>query len=55
MAHRDLPAVGEAGFGAGRGLAVDHGHVVAELVEVVSGGDAEQAGAENGHAHFKYL
>ena len=52
MAHRDLPAVGETGFRAGRGLAVDDGHFVAELLEEVGRGHAEQAGAENDHAHF---
>jgi hypothetical protein len=47
-----LAAVGKAGFGAGRGLAVDDGHLVAALLEVISRGNAEQAGAENDHAHF---
>jgi hypothetical protein len=55
VAYRDLPAVGEAGFGRRGGLPVDHGHFVAELLEVVSRGHAEQAGAKNNHAHFKYL
>ena len=36
---------------AGVGLPVDHGHVVTELLKVIGRGDAEQAGAENDHAH----
>ena len=52
LADRNLPAVGEAGFGARRSLAVDHGHVVAALLEVISRSDTEQAGAENDYAHF---
>lgn len=55
MADGDLPAVGKAGFGGRRGLPVDHGHLVAELLEVVSRSHAEQAGAKNDHTHFKYL
>ena len=52
VADGDLPAIGKAGFGAGRCLAVDDGHLVAALLEVISRGNAEQAGAENDYAHF---
>ncbi|MCY1383110.1 hypothetical protein D9M69_712030 [compost metagenome] len=55
MADRDLAAIGEAGFGGRGGLPVDHGHLVAELLEVVGRSHAEQAGAKNDHTHCKYL
>ena len=55
VADRDLAAVGETGFRAGRGLAVDDGHFVTLLLEVVGRGHAEQAGAEDDHAHFESL
>jgi hypothetical protein len=51
VADRHLPAVGEAGFGGGRGLAVDHGDVVALLAQEMGRGDAEQAGAEDEDSH----
>jgi hypothetical protein len=51
MADGDLAAVGEAGFGRRRCLAVDHGDFVAQLLQVIGGGDAEQAGAENDDFH----
>ena len=51
VADRDLAAVGEAGFGGRRGLAVDDGDVVALLAQEVGRGDAEQAGAENDDFH----
>ena len=53
MADRDLAAVGEAGLRRRRRLAVDDGHLVAELLEVVGRGHAEQAGAKNDHAHIE--
>ena len=52
MADGDLSAIGKAGLGAGRGLAIDDGHIVAALLEVISRSDTEQAGAENDYAHF---
>ena len=51
VAHRDLAAVGKAGLGAGRALAVDDGHFVTQLREEISRSHAEQAGAQNDHAH----
>ena len=51
VAHRNLPAVGKAGFGAGGALAVDDGHLVAELLQEISRSHAEQAGTQNDHAH----
>jgi len=51
VAHRDLAAVGKAGLGAGRTLAVDDGHFVTQLREEISRSHAEQAGAQNDHAH----
>jgi hypothetical protein len=51
VADGDLPAVGKAGFGSRRGLAVDHGDVVTLLAQEVRRGDAEQAGAENDDFH----
>jgi hypothetical protein len=49
------PPLAKAGFRAGRGLAVDDGHFVTLLLEVVGRGHAEQAGAEDDHAHFESL
>ncbi len=51
MADRDLPAVGEAGFGAGRGLAVDDGHFMTEGLQIVGRRGADQTGSENDDAH----
>ena len=51
MADRDLPAVGEAGFRRGRGLAVYHGDFVAELRKVISRADAEQAAPKDDDVH----
>ena len=55
MADGDLPAIGKAGFGGRCGLPVDHGHLVAELLEVIGRSHAEQAGAKNEYTHLKNL
>ncbi len=46
-AHRDLGAVGKAGFQRGARLAVHHCHLVTLLGQVPGGADADDAGAEN--------
>ncbi len=51
MADRHLPAVGKTGFRRGAGLAVDHGDLVALLLQEMGGADAEQAGAQNEDVH----
>ena len=51
MAHRNLAAVGKAGLGTGRALAVDDRDLVAKLLQEISGSYAEQAGTQNDHAH----
>mmetsp|Transcript_49004 Transcript_49004/g.115075 ORF Transcript_49004/g.115075 Transcript_49004/m.115075 type:complete len:405 (+) Transcript_49004:3300-4514(+) len=50
-AHRDLGAVGEAGFQGRIGLAVDDDDLVAFVEQVPGGGDADDAGAENDDLH----
>ena len=52
VAHRDLAAVGKAGLGAGRALAVDDRDLMAKLLQEISRSHAEQAGAQNDYAHF---
>ncbi len=51
MADRDLAAVGKAGLGRRRGLAVDDADFVPLLTKVIGRSDAEQAGAEYDHMH----
>ena len=51
VAGRNLAGVGEAGFHAGGGLAVEHGDLVAGPVQVPGGGGADDAGAEDDDFH----
>ena len=46
MRYRDLPAIGEAGFLSGAGLALDDGNVVAGLVQEPGGSGADDARAQ---------
>ena len=51
MADGDLPAIGEAGFGARNGLPIDDGDFVTVLTKEPGGSNAEQAGAKDDNAH----
>ncbi len=51
VADRNLSAVGEAGFGAGEGLAVDHRDLAAEAVEIVGAGGTDDSRAQNDDSH----
>jgi hypothetical protein len=53
--HRNLAAVGERGFQAGSGLAVDHGDFMAGLAEEPRGRDPDHAGTEYQDFHRKLL
>ena len=55
MANGNLPTIGKTRFCSRRRLAIDDGHLVAEFLEIVSRGDAEQAGAQNNNAHVENL
>ena len=47
-----LPAVGIARFQSGVRVALDHGYPMTRLVQVISGGDADDAGAEYADMHI---
>ena len=52
VAHRDLAAVGEAGFCGGIGLAIYDSDVVTELRKVIRGADTEQPATEDEYMHL---
>jgi hypothetical protein len=47
MGRREEPRVGVGGEGGGLRLAIDDGDVVAIAIELVGGGNADDAGAED--------
>jgi len=51
VTHRDLPAVGETRFHAGRRLAIEHQDLVPRLAQEPRRGDADDAGAEDDDSH----
>ena len=51
VADGNLSAVGEAGLGARRILAIDDGHIVTQLLKEISGGGADDTGSDDDHAH----
>ncbi len=51
IAGRDLARIGEAGLQRRAGLAVDDGHLMTLAGQVVGGGHADDAGAENCDLH----
>jgi hypothetical protein len=53
VARADVAGVAETRLEPGGRLAVEDGHFVAVLGEVVRGGDADHAGAENEDLHYR--
>ncbi len=52
VAGRDLAGVGKAGFAAGSGFAVHHGHLEAGARQVPRGAHADDATAQNKYVHW---